>query len=184
MHVFISCRKTFSRCALAVGSLKALIQSLANSMAPTFSSNDNAVSAAHIIRSHLRWCLSEDMVLTFIKLGSSLHEKLIRPRLGLAKSEFDTAARVVGPSSPIVSSNLFEPWEHQLWVCHTQLSLTIGGGEGNIVPCLDNRGSRLQVFRAVVAAENQRSQRVRASDNTIVIKPIDPSDDLWPLNCE
>jgi hypothetical protein len=90
----------------------------------------------------------------------------------------------VGPSGPRVSSDLFEPWEHQLWVCHTQLSLTIGGGEGNIVPCLDNRGSRLQVFRAVVAAENQLSQRVRASDNTIVIKPIDPSDDLWPLNCE
>lgn len=184
MHIFIYCRKTFSRCALAVGSLKALIQSLANSMAPTFSSNDNAVSAAHIIRSNLRRCLSEDMVLTFIKLGYLLEEKLIRPRLGLAKSKFDTAARVV-PSGPISSSDLFELWEHQLWVCHIQLSLTIGGGEGHIVPCLDNHGSRLQVFRAVVAAENQLSQRERASDNTIVIKPIDPSDkDLWPLNCE
>ena len=180
MHFFIYCRKTFSRCALAVGSLQALIRSLANSMAPTCASNDNAVSAAHIIRSYLRWCLSEDMVLTFIILGDLLEEKLIRPRLVLSKSEFDTAARVLGPSGPNVSSDLFEPWEHQLWVCHIQLSLTI-----HIVPCLDDLGSRLQVFRAVVAAENQLSQRERASDNTIVIKPIDPSDkDLWPLNCE
>jgi hypothetical protein len=124
-------------------------------------------------------------VLTFIKLGYLLEEKLIRPRLGLAKSEFDTTARALGPSCPSVSSDLFEPWEHQLWVCHVQLSLTIAGEDGHIVPCLDNYGSRLQVFRSVIAAENQLSRIVRASDNSIVIEPIDPSDkDLWPLNCE
>ncbi len=170
---YFDCRKSFSRCNLAVGSLKALIQSLthvADSTTLAFDT-DNAVSAAHIIRSYLRRCFSENMVLTFVKLGYELEQKLIRPRLYVCQN------------SPSISSDIFEPWEHLLWVCHIQLSLTIGRG---FIPCLDNHESRLQIFRAVVDVENQLARRVRASDNSIdIIKRVDPEDqDLWPLNCE
>jgi len=126
-----------------------------------------------------------DMVLTFVKLGYQLEEKLIRPRLDLVNNEFNTEARAAGPGGPNVSSDIFEPWEHLLWECHIQLSLTIGCGEGRIMHCLGNQESRLQVFRAVIAVGNQLSQRGSASDNTIGTKQVDLGDkDLWPLHRE
>jgi hypothetical protein len=123
------------------------------------------------------------MMLAFVKLGCELEQKLIRPRLHLSKKEITTAARAVCQNCPSISSDLFEPWEHQLWAWHFLLSLSIGRG---FMPCLDKHESRLQVFRAVVAVENQLARRVNASDNTIdATKRIDPEDQvLWPLNRE
>lgn len=177
----LDCRKTFSRCTLAVGSLQALIQSLhvVDSTTSTFTSaNENEIFFP-VIRS----CFSVNMMLTFVKLGYELEQKLIRPRLHLLTKENTMAARAVCQNSPSTSSDLFEPWEQQLWAWHFLLSLSIGRG---FMPCLDNHESRLQVFRAVVAAENQLSRRVNANDNTInATKRIDLEDqDLWPLNRE